>query len=257
MSGVVIRVLGGVGNQMYCLAFAIFIRKEFNSSVMLDTTSAYLFDGFNRNYCLDKIFKNNVTEKAKKIDILVGYVKRIFIKLGLGASVSYVREKDDWLTALNKAVELNRDIHLEGYWQDIVYCNGIVEEMLDNYSPPLLDPNLQKIARDLSLGAASLTHIRVRGIDNPTGDEYFVSPEYQDFLKACPVNYYISDSNSTIPYLDKQGLLKISANGEDSHLKEFELLRMAKVKCLANSTFSQWAEKMSADNISVLWQKIS
>lgn len=254
MKRITVRVLGGLGNQIYCLAFSLLIKRRFQVQVALDTTSAYVFDSFNRSFCLYSIFEKRLLVKASLLEILIGYYKRLLIKLRIGVG-GYIREGINWSIKFEEAKFSKDFIYLEGYWQKIEYSQEVIKEMLDAYVPPVMNHSMKIISQELICGLAGITHIRIMDIVNPTPAVYFNSIEYGNFLKLCGKNYYISDAVGPIDYLEKLGLIKIEASGKNSHLEEFELLRIAQVKCLAESTFSQWAAKLSNQNAQILWQK--
>jgi hypothetical protein len=251
---VVLRLKGGIGNQLYCLAFAISILKRNNIVVVFDCFSGFLLDSFNRRPYLDKLFIERIVRKSGFFDILTGYIKRTALKFFNDSKISYLIESPKFPISFTYFLKKNKFVHIEGYWQNVIYGNDVISLMLEAYIPPQIDDSLKSIFEELLCGEATITHVRAIGIDCPTAAKYFSGPTYSDFIGKRKRNYYISDSKYPLIYMEKNGLIRLVSNSVHPELTEFELLRVAKVKCLANSTFSYWAAKLSPSPSIIIWQ---
>lgn len=255
---IIVKLIGGLGNQMFQYAFGKAMSIRYNSDLVFD------FDFFNdvqsgkdkkstiRNYELgifENIFIKSADRSVKKKILGNKYVDLLRYKLGLGRKNFYLESKFSY----NEKVEnLSIPVYLYGYWQSFNYFKGIQTIIRDDFQFNYRkigfknEEILQKIQANRS--AVSI-HVR-RGdyLNLP----YFVSlMEYYrlaiDTISkkvADPYFFLFSDDpqwvrEKIVPLLENSILIDWNVRGDS--WKDMMLMSHCRHHIIANSSFSWWA----------------
>ena len=137
---VVIKVMGGLGNQLSQYAFAKALQKMHNKNVNLDAHSFYGGnDRYNRAYLLSK-FKIQIEEATKEINdsILskktINIKKHNYSKLRRFFKISFINHNENQFNIVNCLNEFKPlgFIYASGYWHSADIVNLCRKELLDD-----------------------------------------------------------------------------------------------------------------------------
>ncbi len=247
---VVVKLSGGIGNQMFQYAFARKIAHENNTELKLDLSWYEIFT--NRNYGLDEfnIKARNTTEKEVKKYDCVERNQNNFINIL--NKISNVLKKNKYIMN-DRYFYINKDIYITGYWQSEKYFSPI-ESIIRNDFTFRKTPNDKnnKIIDLIDASQAVSIHIR-RG-------DYVSDKKTRSILGLLPIEYYrkcidiisevVSNPNFFIFSDDQQWskdylnidfpTIFVENNYKESHCEDLRLISLCKHNIIANSTFSWW-----------------
>ena len=230
---------GGLGNQLFQLAFGIEISKSRNSTLYLDTE--YLENDTKRNYALDLFsFSPNQSLDPTNLDSLASLQNK-----ECECEEVELRETNFHFTDFSDAYSKIGRIGLHGYWQSHLYFEKsaeFVRDVLTRCLPAQIDLNY------------GVMHIR-RG-------DFLKDPRTREFHGILGVQYYVKASN-LIPG-DIKKVFVVSDDIKEAQLIALEVSRIfpqiafelfedsademaslslmanAKLVITANSSFSWW-----------------
>lgn len=253
----IINTIGGLGNQMFCYAFALALKNKYNEEVLLDISH---FNHYNlhNGFQINDIFKNDLIKIASKKEIskLTSYIphyklSRILRKLLPIKSKEYIESRDYIYDG--EAMNVAGDCYYEGYWQSPHYFKNIESDVKRIFTFPTTEGDNKKL-ENIILDTNSISiHIR-RG-------DYLNA---KSFKGICELDYYreaIALMNSKVdnPYyfifsndinwcvenlteiLNTDRVKFVSHNvGKESYWDMY-LMSCCKNMVIANSSFSWWA----------------
>lgn len=250
---IIVRVTGGLGNQMFQYAMYKSLEKK-GKLVKLDSKSFYETKKEHNGYELERIFdiKPNKPTKEDLEKFDENNISTLFkIKRKLFGDKKFVYDTKEYV--FNKDVYKLKNSYLNGYWQSIKYFEGIENDIkkdfrfknqLDNKNLEILNEieNSNSISIHIRRGdymspenynmygcIATLTYykkaIKVieEKVENPT---FFVFSNDMDWVKK---NIQI---NSRVFYID--------INSGNGSYKDMQLMSNCKHNIIANSSFSWW-----------------
>ncbi|MBP5406293.1 alpha-1,2-fucosyltransferase [bacterium] len=255
---IIVKLMGGLGNQMFQYAFGKALETKFK-----DTTS------FDKSW-FDQKFEN-VTPRVFGLDafnISLHFIdpKRLFFRNPRHSWFKILKQKIKGKIVCQKITEAcfsfnqikpNGNFYLEGYWQNNEYYEGIRKIIVEEFHFPKFscpeDINLQ----DMICGCESVAvHIR-RG-------DYVSSPKTNQYHGTCSMKYYKDAVNkilSEIPdvkfflFTDDPDFVKANfgflsdstlvSNNQRSEIDELNLMHLCKHFIIANSSFSWWGAWLS------------
>lgn len=259
---IVIKLLGGLGNQMFQYAMGRHLSLKLNTDLKLDI-SEFENDTLRQYYLSPFCINEHFATKEELKNFMPGYLNWFFKK-----PTKLIREKS--FTFDPKILSLNGNLMLKGYWQSYRYFEDIPEAIKKDFSLKKPFSKSYKVLLDEINYVNSIgVHIR-RGdyvCDMITNEYHGVcSPEY--YLNAAkyiaekiidPRFYIFSDdpqwikTNFSIPFKFKN---VIELEGQSSH-QDMVLMSKCRHNITANSTFSWWAAwlNQNPDKIIIAPQK--
>jgi hypothetical protein len=167
-SQVVVKVLGGLGNQLFCYATARALASRVDADLVLDVDFFRSDVRYERAYRLDRFalaphrLKRTARRLPRSLDLRWWRVKRALIERGLVPGVTAVIERD---AKAFHAELLTRDVAgallLDGYWQDERYFAGIRQQLLDELVPiGPIDPRHAALAATMRATQSVAVHCR-------------------------------------------------------------------------------------------------
>lgn len=256
----IVKIIGGLGNQMWQYAFLIALRERFPlEEVYYD---ASFFNGYplHNGFELDIVFNITASQASKRnIRLLYHYFvgKYLYAKL--------YRHYFPVLKTEIREVEANPfdpdildregSFYYDGYWADYRYYNKFYDKILQELSfKNELDSTNKELLNKYSSWIKCSIHIR-RG-------DYLKDPDY---IGICDENYYFraisfvkekyKNANvvyfifsNDIPWCKEHLFNQISEInieyidwnvGSDSY-KDMQLMTFCQVNIIANSSFSWW-----------------
>jgi len=253
---IITRIIGGLGNQMFQLAFAETLRKINQTTLFLDISAfakykdrQYNLDCFDTNFLFAKTRQlQRFQEVAGKKDTFL----KAFAELRYGKAKIIKENKSDLFhfipTILKK---YNQDLYLQGYWQSYKYFTGYEEDIrkLFTFKKKLIAQNDSLLQVIKSQSMISL-HVR-RG-------DYVANKMVQQFHGNCSLDYYqnaiqyiaqrISKPNFLIFSDDitwckahlKTGFPQTFVTERNADWEDMYLMSLCQHHIIANSSFSWW-----------------
>lgn len=261
----IVKILGGIGNQMFQYAFHLALRNHFKDETVKIDVLAFqnykLHNGFQltRAFNISPEFASK--QEQKRFSRVVNNYKlsRIFRRLLRPKKTEYI-EKKDYL--YDSKVFQSDKIYFEGYWQHISYLNGIENIVKEHFrfNIPENDDNITKIVHIFKTFETVSLHVR-RG----------------DYLKAsstrmiCDLDYYkkaieqirskkknlcfllFSDdiqwvSENITPLLQTDKYIIVNWNLGENSYKDMYLMSCCNNNIIANSSFSWWGAWLNFDS---------
>ena len=250
----IIRVWGGVGNQLFIYAFARFLNLKYHISVFLETRTGFTHDGYNRVYRLPKF---NVTlPEAKFFYTLYPFVNRKshFIKNILFSKIFLFEEdinyplkeiSEDILPSQEKPI-----IYFQGYWQSFRW-EAISKQLRDEFAfviPIGKEFSYYKERIDEANKQSVAVHFRRTQYDNSllSLNYYRHAIMYMSDVLRNPYFFVFSDDldwcKNTMIFEDKDHFF---VKNFENELFELKLMSYCSNFIIANSTYSWWGAWMS------------
>ncbi len=235
---VIVKLYGGLGNQLFQYAMARRIAKESHSLLKLDVSTGFENDFYRRTYSLNHF---NIAEHFASPKDIVG--------------LRYIKEK--YFHFDPDILDLHDGVYLDGYWQSEKYFKSVEDVIRDELTvrEPLQGANL-KIAEEITQTHSVCVHLRrlygisCRQVDtqgvNIHGsvplDYYYRSVERLTQTIKDPHFFVFSDDpgwtrdNLKLPY----PTMIVASNGPGKDYEDLRLMSLCKHHIIANSTFSWW-----------------
>jgi hypothetical protein len=256
---VIIKLQGGLGNQMFQYAFASILAKKNKTKVIIDGRffkRSEKTPGFTpRKFELD-IFDNTYF-MASDLDAIsfhhLSKLNKVKRKLGFPYPQIYEEPSFDYQTA---ALSIKSPVYLKGYFQSYKYFIGYEEFIKHKFSFPV--DKLDYISKELlfTINSSNTIAIHIRRGDYVSDK---ITAEYHG---SCSLDYYFEsiklltsknedftlvffsdDSNWVKEQFENLPYAKIVVDhnkGEDSW-KDMLLMSSCRHNIIANSSFSWWA----------------
>lgn len=249
----IVKIFGGLGNQMFQYAFARALERETGYEVKLDNNWYDKNNIRNNTKRLYKINEFNINEKiASDKEIKNIKENKIFrrLRLNYNFKIPYYKKTDviDKINGYNGRVfNMKDNKYFDGYWQSYKYFNDISDIIKREFTlKKEMDKTNLKISKQIQDTNSVSLHIR-RG-DYLKSDSHKVCDlEYYEeaikFLKNKIRNIKIYVFSDDIKWAKKN----LSSNhefidhnfGDDSYI-DMILMSYCKYNIIANSTFSWW-----------------
>ena len=256
---IIVRIIGGLGNQLFQYAMARSISEKLGIEFKLDISgfeNYKLHNGYRLNQF--NIIENIATnEEIKKFRGYEGIFRRILNKLGLDIKrpESYYQEK--FYMRYNEGV-FSDNFYFDGYWQNCRYFEDIREILLKELTPKNISNQAKLYLKTIDENSVSI-HIR-RG-------DYL---KLQNIYNILSVDYYqeaIKILNKTHKHLnffvfsDDIEWCKNNLNIEATYIEKTtdidDVFLMSKMgfNVISNSTFSWWGAWLNENNKIVITPK--
>jgi|GEM_PF-786031 len=246
---VVVKLMGGLGNQMFQYATGLALATKNHAPLMLDLT-----------FLQDRSPRPNFTPRDYALDAFPLNPGCALIRdaQDLPAGLKAVAEKHFHYDA--SVSDLPTGVVLQGYWQSPRYFEDIAAEVRKNFSlAPQLKPAAKALADQIEASMAVCLHVR-RGdmAHNPhTASVHGTCPK-EYYQTACDVvarkfpsaQFFIfSDDPAWCKTQDltrgRSNVVISSAGGGQGAIVDLYLMRRCRHFIIANSTFSWWAAYLS------------
>jgi Glycosyl transferase family 11 len=259
---VVVRLSGGLGNQLFQYAAGRALSIKHGVPILLD--KSFYSDSPNRNY---KLSSFNVSDsQINKKDLFKIFHKRNLriteffkpVKSILAESELVYKEKN---FAFNSDfTSLNAPVILDGYWQSEKYFLDYASIIKNDFKiVDQFDVNHSSVASKILNEQSVAIHIRrgdyvsnphINAIHGVCDEDYYVRAYellVQKVGKVVP--YFFSDDNDAAQRIIKRignGVL-ISDIVPGNDISDFSLMRSCQYFIIANSTFSWWAAYLGSN----------
>lgn len=269
---IIIKLMGGLGNQMFQYAFGYTQAKRLNTDLFADLRffSQRLDDVTKRSYELD-CFKINLKVIPNKIlqrvmfpvggtrSILNNKLKRL---LYFGSIIEYKKELKFKYSENN--IGKSSSVYYEGYWQSEKYFLEHREDLLDKFKLKNELYNETRKYKDLIKNSNSVSiHIR-RGdyVNNPTANAFhgLCSKKYYDEAieyfdsRNTEIHYFVfsDDLEWAKENIESQYVTFVDLPSDVPDVEEMLLMSLCKHNIIANSSFSWWGAWLNNNNDKVV-----
>lgn len=253
---IIVRIIGGLGNQMFQYAAGRRLAAVHNTVLKLDTSD---FADYNlHSYGLSVFNINELFATQEEIQLLKkpesGSLRKMFEKLLRRPSKpekKHIREKQYCFDP--QILSLPESIYLDGYWQSEKYFADIADVIKKEFTVtlPQTDTNLELAQHISSCDSVSL-HVR-RG-------DYVTDAKTNTVHGTCDLEYYArciahltqkiqhpcffifsdepewAEKNIKIDY----PVTFIDHNGPEKNYEDLRLMSQCRHHIIANSSFSWW-----------------
>ena len=274
---ILVRLWGGLGNQMYQYALA---RKlsilNNNAQIKLDISYfanyywPFELNKFNIKASLansNEIFEFDNGSLSKKAGLLIEKIPWIRVKDFIRKPFSYVYTEPK-VSFNPEVLDIRQDVYLKGYWASYKYFNDIRSVLLDDFTfkEEMNDSNKRICNLILSSDKAVSLHIR-RGdyISLPHTKKFFRSPYDDGFYDKAiteiekninnPEFFIFSDDpewvKANMKLKHKNTIVDI--NKGDNNYWDMKLMSLCKHNIIANSTFSWWAAYLNKNTSKIVY----
>jgi hypothetical protein len=255
-SKVVTRIVGGIGNQLFCYAAARRLAVVNKAELIIDDRSGFVRDhDYQRHYQLDHF--NISSSKASAIELMEPFsrvrclLKRKWQQRKPFAQRSYIQQEVVDFDPRLLHVKPNGTVYLEGYWQSEGYFEDVSATIRKDLqiTPPTDITNLALAAQIRGCTSVAV-HVRFfdepyeAGINNAPSDYYNRAVETMERLVSTAHYFIFSDqpdaARARIPLPDGRVTLVAHNQGDENAYADLWLMTLCKHFIIANSTFSWW-----------------
>lgn len=257
---IIVKLNGGLGNQMFQYAFARAVSIKTGIPFELDATGYENQNPLNTKRAYElSCFKTKVilseSSKVKKHKTFYNLLCKIFSRLGIKLkNSSYYIEHDFTYQQEINDLTINREVYFEGYWQSYKYFESIRTTLLKEFTcNEELDEQNKNILNSIYASNSISLHIR-RG-------DYVSNPKAKAVHGVCELEYYQeaikymqehNQSSKIIWYvfsddiewvksnLSIENAVYINNNKGIAAYKDIVLMSKCKHNVIANSSFSWW-----------------
>ena len=265
---VIVRLSGGIGNQMFQYAAARRLALATGAPLKLDlgwftiippgdTPRQYELQAFNS---VQDVASPKEVKALRGVDIArwPKLVKRFLNSTGLLLKKSLVTEKQYHFDP--DILQLHGDVYLDGFWQSVKYFADVEDVIRKDFTvKPASAPDNERMAETIQGAEAVSIHVR-RGdyITNQAAVQYH-GVSSMDYYRAGisemtarvknPHYFVFSDDPEWVKSNLKAdaALTHIGQNGPDKGYVDLRLMSLCKHHIIANSSFSWWGAWLSTN----------
>lgn len=256
---IIVKIKGGLGNQLFCYASAYGIAKDNKQELILDK---YIYDTnyFLRNYMLDNFNSINnkkllryTPSKNKIKQIIYKSIRKILINYIYKAKL--IPEKEEFRYQIIK--EDSNNLYLDGYWQSYLYFDKYREEIINKFTPNVdLNSKCPNLLKEIENKNSVAIHIRRGDYVTFNGGKCLDIEYYNNAIKQLHnrenslIEFYVFTDDIDFCKQNFSNVKNIKFIGEEAELtdlEEFALMSKCKNFIIANSSFSWWAAYLASN----------
>lgn len=253
---VILRIFGGLGNQLFCYSAARRLALVNNAELVLDGVSGFARDhGYQRHYQLDHFNihcrKATPAERLEPLSRVRRYLKRRVNRWRSFEERGYIQQEGVDFAPQLLAIKTHGTLYLEGYWQSERYFKDVESTIREDLRiiPPKDEIN-QAMAERIRGCQAVAVHVRFfdspleRGVNNAPEDYYVRAISRMESIAPGAHYFVFSDkpaaTRDRIP-LPENRITFVSHNqGDENAYADLWLMTQCQHFIIANSTFSWW-----------------
>jgi hypothetical protein len=245
----IVKIYGGLGNQMFQYAFSRSLAARTADEVYLDSSSLR-DDSVHNGYELGRVFGIGLSEappgSVARLSVPPTSLARRFRRKYLTKRSHCIDKKFGYQPEL---FDLKGDRYFEGYWQSEKYFEGIEAQIRRDFAfKNSLDVRNLALLRDLPRPIASI-HVR-RGDYLKYDNLNICGPEYYEKALACLISRQAISSfvvfSDDIEYcrttlrLGKASAAFVDWNAGEASWQDMAMMSLCDHHIIANSSFSWW-----------------
>ena len=257
---IVLRIIGGLGNQLFIYAFGRALQKKYNMDVYFDTYSGYKNDPFKRKYELD-----NFDTKIKKTGLLdsiyfpVRKRSKVIANILFAGSLYIEGDQNLSIDRLVSQEKQFKKIFLQGYFQKSKYSEVVEKEIRQEIT---LKKSLSKVANDylseINKNNSVALHIRGKERKEISSVQFYIESikNIKQKINRPIIFVFTDDIEWSKKILSEQQNIFFIEN-TSNHLEDFWLMRNCKHFIIPDSTFSWWASSLGAKSHSIILKPLN
>lgn len=257
---IIVRIFGGLGNQMFQYAFGKYL-EQYGNQVVYDLYD-FSIHNHHQGYELEKVF-NIVVDEASFIMVkkLVGeknsWLRRVIRKVS-GMDFISKNEIVEYNTISTvQPVKIMCDRYFDGYWQNIVYVDSIMDKLKTQFvfNTKLKEEEKKMLKKYADYETVSI-HVRRGDYVNNKELNGICDEKYYDNA----INYLNNKYRKTIFFVfsddikwcknkwNEDNFIFVDWNKGIESFRDMFLMSKMKHHIIANSTFSWWGATLSEKN---------
>lgn len=255
----VVRIFGGLGNQMFQYAFYEFLKRN-NKDVVIDI-SDFKVHNHHQGYELSRAFyieeqfiENKKIKKWTKIKSSL--VTRIMGKFGINVcSFDEFSELQFNCRVLDETIK--RDVYFNGFWQDIYYVKQVESELKKKFCfPEINDERSKFFAEECKKKTIIGVHVRRgdylkdKNFESVCGYEYYrkaISLMKEKYPHAS-FAFFSDDLNwCREKFGHEHENIYVDWNTGINSFRDMQLMSLCAHNIIANSTFSWWGAWLNSN----------
>ncbi|MEI7989701.1 MAG: alpha-1,2-fucosyltransferase [Chloroflexota bacterium] len=260
---IITRIMGGIGNQLFCYAAARRLALKNNAELIIDDVSGFARDfKYRRQYQLGRFAIAcrcaNPSERMEPLSLIRRYLKRAYNRRWPFEDRSYIQQDGVDFDPRLFLVKPRGRVYLDGYWQSEGYFKD-VENIIRadlKITQPVDGANLE-MAERIRACLAVAVHVRffdapdAFGGNNAPSDYYQLAIKQMESILSGAHYFVFSDqpdaARNSLP-LPGNRITFVSHNkGGDNAYADLWLMTQCRHFVIANSTFSWWGAWLAAN----------
>lgn len=259
MAKVIVRIKGGLGNQLFCYAAARRLALANNAELVIDDVTGFVRDiQYRRRYMLDKF--SITARKATPVERLEPFER---YRRGLAMFLSrrkpfgkrpYLEQEGLDFDGRLLELKVNGSLYLDGYWHSEDYFKDVEERVREDLRiiPPMDEQN-QRLGAEISSGPSVALHVRSFGAGDSSStlnpEHYKRALEIIEAKLEKPRYFLFSEEPEAAMArlaLPEGRVTVVSHNkGDEAACADLWLMSKCSHFVIANSTFSWWGAWLS------------
>jgi hypothetical protein len=254
---IIIKISGGLGNQLFQFAFGKYVSYKLNTVVKYDIHTENGYSKFTqRTFGLKDIIldheianENDVTKFRYFRNKFLARIERKLIQKAPIINPKYIIQ--DLFMPISNSPKFKDNCYYDGYWQSEKYFKPIESIIRQEFNQSLkLDENNASLLHDIEYSESVSLHIR-RGdyISNSINKKIYSECTLEYYKQAIlfisskimnPTFYVFSDDLDWVKLNFKEKIFRIVDNSTKSPETDLFLMSRCKHHIIANSSFSWW-----------------
>tara|TARA_S200000501_G_scaffold368717_1_gene406999 strand:+ start:174 stop:1028 length:855 start_codon:yes stop_codon:yes gene_type:complete len=259
MKKISVLFFGGLGNQLFQLAFAKTLEIKY-PNIRLEYIDLTKFQNIKRSWCLSKLSIKG--KKISKLDYFLLYVKRIINKklpmIGIKIFFFNIINESKYKYINKNSIKYSNFI-FDGYWQSEDYFFANKKYLVNQF----LKPRINLINKYKSFKTVAL-HIRIGDyVHNKVSKKNHFVCDFNWYRKAINYLYEINNNFKFIIYTDDYEYVKTNYNFDQKYqtiipeLNNDEYINLMYMTysdhfIISNSSYSWWASFLGEKNESTI-----
>ena len=256
MKKIIVRIRGGLGNQLFCYAAARRLAIANNAELVIDHITGFARDReYRRKYMLDRF--HIPARTASRAELLQpferyrrGFLKIVSRKRSF-AERKYIEEEREEFDDRLLALKVDGTLYLDGLWQSAAYFADVEEVIREDlrFIPPgdLVNQQMEEVIRK---SEAVALHVRWFDAPGSTASHNISADYYQRAIalmeeKIDSPRYFLFSDDPVAARvklaLPEGRVTFVSHNrGDENGFADLWLMTQCRHFITANSTFSWW-----------------
>jgi hypothetical protein len=249
----ILRLKGGVGNQLFQYAFARSLCLQLNYTLIIDTKTGFIFDKYQRTPRIDDLLK--AYNEATFTHYVLFYFTKFF------PSISYrlfkskrVVEKSTSNLVDQRSFMLSSDekyLFVEGYFQSPDYFSSITTILKEEIQFPLYqDSVIQKYTEEINYSESVAIHVRRVAYDDTLAISYYEAAIEKMRTTNASLTFFVFSDDIAWSKIAFQHInnIRFIVHDKKDELVDLFLITRCKHFIIANSSFSWWGAYLSKAN---------
>lgn len=272
---IIIKLWGGLGNQLFQYSYGYQLAKKTNSEMKLDI-SFYSQQTLRKPIILDLNLEYKSIISANEIPGIVRFLNKKnpnrairvlpYSCFNIGKGYKYFKETRHFYD--ERIRNFKRDnVYIDGYWQCPKYFDDFRNDLIMQYSLENSDFTNEQLILLKEISKCNSVAVHIRRGDyvnnyNPFSKLLLMGKDYYDFaIKNASSNikepFFYFFTNDVDWVKDNYGHVKnsyiVSGNIKCTDFQELILMSKCKNQIISNSTFSWWAAWLNDYNYKNVW----